>query len=92
MGDHSALSVTPGELILVVTGWPIVLAVAIASYRRSRCLSGYPIWKSVIVGAVAGWLWVLWLVFWVLDRKRIAQEWRDYRAARSRPGLELAGR
>lgn len=96
MEEHSALGVTTSELfvIFLISGWPMFAAVAIASYRRCRCrcLSEYPIWKSVIIGAVAGQFWLLWLVFWLMDRKQIAQEWRHYRASRSRPGLELAGR
>lgn len=83
--EHSALSVTFGELMVTLASLAhlvIFLAVAIASYRRSRCLRQYPIWLSVIIAVLAGWFWPLWLVFSLIDRKQNAQDWRDYHATR----------
>lgn len=82
--EHSALSVTTGELMFLLAPLAhcaMLIAVAIASYRRCRSLSKYPIWKSLLIGAVAGWFWLPWMLFWLFDRKQIAQEWRDYRAS-----------
>lgn len=58
----------------------IVLAVAVASYRRSRCLSGHPVWKSLAIAAVSGLLWELWLVVWWVNRDLVARRWRERRA------------
>ncbi len=59
------------------------IAVGVASYRRSRCLSRYPVWRSVIIGFLAGSFTALWLVVWWVNRKRIAQEWEYYRRDRT---------
>jgi hypothetical protein len=67
------------EILLSVFLLAIVLAVAVASYRRSRCLSGHPIWKSVAIGVVAGAFWELWLIVWYVNRENIAQKWLEYR-------------
>lgn len=86
--EHSALSVTFDELMVLLAPLAhgaVFLAVAIASYRRSRCLSKYPIWQSVIIAALAGWFWPLWLVFSLMDRKQNAQDWRNYHATRLSP-------
>lgn len=58
--------------------------VAVVSYRRSRCLSGYPIWKSVLIAGVAGSFWVPWIIVSVVNRNQIAWEWDRYKG-RSRP-------
>ena len=54
-------------------------AVAVASYRRSRCLSGYPIWRSVIIAFLSASFQLLWLIVWWVNRKRIAVEWDHWR-------------
>jgi hypothetical protein len=59
-------------------------AVAVASYRRSRCLSGYPIWRSVIIAFLSASFQLLWLIVWWVNRKRIAVEWAHWQARRSR--------
>lgn len=45
------------EILIGALLLAIVLAVAVASYRRGRYLSGHPVWKSIIIGAVAGLFW-----------------------------------
>jgi hypothetical protein len=86
MDESSPLLPSGGELLITVLGCAIVVAVAVASYRRSRCLSGYPIWKSVVIGVVAAAFWELWLIVWWVNRKRIAWEWSKYRREQ-RPAL-----
>jgi hypothetical protein len=81
MDEPSPLLPHNGELILTALGCAIVVAVAVASYRRSRCLSGHPIWKSIVIGVVAGAFWQLRLIVWWVNRERIASEWREYRQA-----------
>jgi hypothetical protein len=72
----------PSEILIGALLPAIVLVVAVASYRRSRCLTGHPIWKSIIIGAAAGLFWELWLIVWYIDRNRIADQWRAYRQAK----------
>lgn len=60
----------------------IFLAVAIASYRRSRCLSRYPVWKSLAIAVAAGAFWIVWLLASVINRDRLAREWSQYRHER----------
>jgi hypothetical protein len=62
------------------------VAVAVASYRRSRCLSGYPIWRSVIIALISASFQLLWLIVWWVNRKRIAEEWDRWRAIRADAG------
>ncbi|VXC23584.1 hypothetical protein [Aeromicrobium sp. 9AM] len=81
MDDSSPLLPATPEIVFSVLLTAIILAVGVASYRRSRCLSGHPVWKSIIIGAVAGLCWELWLVVWYVNRERIATQWRDYRQA-----------
>lgn len=54
-------------------------AVAVASYRRCRCLSGYPIWRSVLIGLLSGFYAGIWVIMSAYNRKRIVAEWDDYR-------------
>ena len=54
-------------------------AVAVASYRRSRCLSGYPIWRSVMIALLSASFQMLWLIVWWVNRERIAVEWDHWR-------------
>lgn len=63
--------------------WSIMTVVAVASYRRCRILSRYPIWRSVLVAVAAAWFWMIWMVVWWVNRKRIATEWAQARAART---------
>jgi hypothetical protein len=80
--DSSPLMPETSEILIGAMLLAIVLAVAVASYRRSRCLTGHPVWKSIIIGAVAGLSWELWLIVWYVNRKRIADQWRAYRQAK----------
>lgn len=79
---------TTPEILIGALLPTIFLVVAVASYRRSRCLTGHPVWKSVVIGAVAGIFWELWLVVWYVNRERIADQWRAHRQAKQ---LALAG-
>lgn len=56
------------------------VAVGVASYRRSRCLSPYPIWRSVILALLSASFQVLWLIIWRVNHKRIAEETARWRA------------
>ena len=73
--------------------WAILLAVAVVSYRRSRLLSGYPIWRAVLVAALAGTFPEVWFICSLLNRERIAAEWkqRELRLARTEPSGVAAG-
>jgi len=80
--DSSPLVPATSEILIGVVLLAIVLAVGVASYRRSRCLTGHPVWKSIIIGAAAGLFWELWLIVWYLNRRRIADQWRAYQQAK----------
>lgn len=80
--DPSPLMPTTAEILIGVLLLAIILAVAVASYRRSRCLTSHPVWKSILMGAVAGIFWELWLILWYIDRERIADQWRAHRQAK----------
>jgi len=71
-----SLSVIATQILV----WSAVIAVAVASYRRSRCLSGYPIWRSVLISIVASAFVIFWLIAWWVNRERIADEWAQWRA------------
>lgn len=66
-------------LFWLITSAPEIAA-AIASYRRCRCLSRYPIWRSLATALLAFSFTFVWLIHWFVNRKRIAAEWRAYRA------------
>ncbi|WP_456696597.1 hypothetical protein [Aeromicrobium sp. P5_D10] len=82
--EHSPLSVTTGELIvggLVAAICAVVfLAVAVASYRRGRCLSRYPIWHSAIIAVLAGLFPAFWLIGSLVNRDRLQLDWQRYHA------------
>lgn len=82
--EHSPLSVTTGELIVGVLAATIALTVfmtvAVASYRRSRCLSRYPVWRSAIIAVFAGLFPALWLIGSLINRDRLQREWQSYNA------------
>lgn len=69
----------------------IFLPVAVASYRRSRHLSGYSVTKSLVIAYGAGSFWMLWFVVWWVNREQIAREWREVRDERARPRVAVAG-
>ena len=58
------------------------LVVMVMSYRRSRHLSRYPIWRSLSIAVAAGVFWPVWLVASVVNRDQLAQDWSQYRAER----------
>lgn len=58
----------------------VFAAVAVVSFRRSRLLSRYPIWRSVLIGVIAGAWWPLWAIVSWVNRDQIAREWAMYRA------------
>jgi hypothetical protein len=78
-------AVTYETLGLVLGGFEAVAmaVVAVASYRRSRQLSGYPVWRSVLIAVLAAWFFMLWLIVWWVHRERIATEWNRVRVARA---------
>jgi 4-amino-4-deoxy-L-arabinose transferase-like glycosyltransferase len=61
----------------------IVVAVAVASYRRSRLLSHYPVWRSVLIAVAAGAFWELWVIASIINRERLRREWNAYRRERA---------
>ncbi|MEO6606622.1 MAG: hypothetical protein ABIN55_13550 [Aeromicrobium sp.] len=67
------------EILFWLSTTGVQIAISVASYRRSRCLSRYPIWRSVLIGLIAGAFAILWLIVWWVNRDRIAEEWRRYR-------------
>lgn len=79
MEELPALTPSVGEIVMTLVNVAIFLAVAIASYRRSRCLSGYPVWQSLAIAIVAGAFWLVWLLASVINRDRLAREWDQYR-------------
>lgn len=82
MDELSAVAFTPTETLMLFTICVIFVAVAVASYRRSRCLSGYRIWASLIICLIAAWFWVLWIVLSLVNHRRITREWRAYYTTR----------
>ncbi|MDQ3156956.1 MAG: hypothetical protein M3Q98_09555 [Actinomycetota bacterium] len=65
-------------------------AVLVASFRRSRYLSDYPIWKSILTGLVSGTFILLWLIVWWVNRERVAEEWATWRQDRPKPSSQIA--
>jgi hypothetical protein len=80
--DLPPLMPATSEILIGALLLAIIVAVAVASYRRSRCLTGHPVWKSIIIGAVAGLFWELWLIVWYVNRKHIADQWLLYRQSK----------
>jgi hypothetical protein len=70
------------DVLVLALNWAIFLAVAVASYRRSRCLSRYPVWRSVAIAVVSGMAWLIWLLASVINRDQLAREWRAHRGRR----------
>jgi hypothetical protein len=59
----------------------LFLPVAVASYRRCRRLSRFPVWRSVATAYLAGNFWFLWVFTSWVNREQIAREWAAARAA-----------
>lgn len=79
--EHSSLPVFWPELL---AGGQIVIgfAVAVASYRRSRCLTGYAIYTSLAIALISGIFWQIWIILSILDRRQTAKDWADHRRRR----------
>ncbi|MFI5429872.1 hypothetical protein [Aeromicrobium sp. UC242_57] len=93
--DHSPLWVPTGELILgalaTVTYAAFLLAIAATAYRRSRCLSEYPVWQSVLIAVLAASFPGIWLVASFVNRDRLRDEWHRYNSRRETPHLAPTG-
>lgn len=91
MGFSVDLSPNPADVVWDVAMLALGIAVAVASFRRSRLLSGYPIWRSVVIAFLAGSFPWVWFTVSVVNRDRIAGEWKQYklRSVRSEPSADL---
>jgi len=76
---------TAGDWIWFSVSTGISVAVAVASYRRSRHLSRYSIPRAVVIAILAGIFDFLWLILWWINRKRIAQAWKYWREEQAAP-------
>jgi hypothetical protein len=63
--------------------WLILVAVAVASFRRSHLLSRYPIWRSVLIAVAAGAFWPSWVIASIVNRDALRREWSAYRRERA---------
>lgn len=73
-----------GEIVLWIASSALQIAAGIASYRRSRCLSRFPVWKSIAIGLLAYGFTFIWFLYWLSNRDKIAAEWDVYRLERER--------
>jgi hypothetical protein len=78
-----ALTPSLPEIGILLAYWLIVVAVAVASYRRSRLLSRYPIWRSVLIAVAAGAFWPFWVIASIVNRDALRREWSAYRRERA---------
>jgi hypothetical protein len=89
--ELTALTPYPSEVVVFVACWLVAIAVAVASFRRGRCLSRYPIWKSLLIALAAGSFPLVWLIVSIAKRQQLAREWSNYRHERaSRRSLVLS--
>lgn len=72
--------------LIVLTGPFLVTTspIGVASFRRSRCLSGYSAWTSAGIAVLSMIFSVVWLISWMVRRDEIAARWDAYRAERGR--------
>jgi hypothetical protein len=82
MEELPALAAGVGEVFMFLANAALFLGVAVASYRRSRCLSRYPVWRSLLIAVAAGAYWPIWLLVSVINRKQLDREWRMYEQER----------
>jgi hypothetical protein len=61
----------------------VAVAVFVASYRRGRVLSRYPVWRSAAIAVLAACLPGVWLIAWLVNRDLISDQWRQHRAAQA---------
>jgi hypothetical protein len=78
-----ALAPSSGEVLGFLANAALFLSVATASYRRSRCLSRYPVWKGLLIAVVAGTFLPIWLLVSVINRKQLAREWSMHNEERA---------
>ncbi|GAA3534120.1 hypothetical protein GCM10022234_33750 [Aeromicrobium panaciterrae] len=71
------------DLLFSVFNTALFMAVAVVSFRRSHLLSRYPIWRSVLIGVIAGTWWIVWMIVSWVNRDQIKREWAMYRAERA---------
>lgn len=76
------LGTDTADVFITVSNVVLFAAIAVASFRRSLLLSRYPIWRSALIGAIAGIFWILWLIVSWVNRHQIEREWNQYRAER----------
>lgn len=84
--EHSSLPAATSELLISLVGIAIVVSVAVASYRRSRCLSRYSVPKSVVIALVSAAFWQIWVIASVVSRERLRMEWARYRHGQASDG------
>lgn len=81
--DGELMSTDAVDLFISLFNTAVFVVVAVVSFRRSRRLGRYPLWRSVIIGVIAGLCWPLWAIVSLVNRAQIAREWDMYRAARA---------
>lgn len=77
--EHNLLPAATSELLIHLLGIAVMVSVAVASYRRSRCLSDYSAPKSLAIAVLSGVFWRIWIIASLLNRKRLRMEWARYR-------------
>lgn len=84
--NHSPLPVDASELIIFLLLIAIIVAVAVASYRRSRCLSGYSVLKSLATAVLSGVFWEIWVIASIVKHQQLRTDWARYRLDRETVG------
>lgn len=77
--EHRPLPVSTSEMVIFLALIAIVVSVAVASYRRSRCLSKYSVPKSLAIAVASGLFWEIWVIASIVNRERLRMEWARYR-------------
>lgn len=81
--EHSLLPAASSELLIDLLGIAVMVSVAFASYRRSRCLRDYSAPKSLAIAVLSGVFWRIWIIASLINRKRLRTEWGRYRHGRA---------
>jgi hypothetical protein len=79
MEELPALAPSTGEVLMFLANTALFLSLAVASYKRSRHLSRYPVWKSLLIAVLAGKYWPIWLLVSVVNHKQLDREWSIYK-------------
>lgn len=82
---------TDGDMAFALVVLTLEVAVFVASYRRSRVLSGYPVWRSVLTGLLSAWFWPIWVILSGINARQLMREWDEVRASRRRDQSPLTG-